>query len=165
MDDETIVEKMKQLAVLIEYDPIDKSYLSKAMCVNVLDNGNTSNKEYYNGSLATLGDTVLKLIITEKLYRLGYNRREITVNKSYIESNENLHRKTRELEIYRFSYNDQYFYDDAPKHEQLPNSQHDMYIEAIIGAIYLDRGLQYCKEWIDRFMSNELVYLQSPHQE
>ncbi|MBR2254323.1 MAG: hypothetical protein IJ856_00655 [Candidatus Methanomethylophilaceae archaeon] len=122
--------------------------------MNVLKNGNTSNKEYFNGSLATLGDSVLKMIITEKLYLEGKDRGSITASKSRIESNKNLHFKTLELNIQSFAYNDQFFFDDAPKHLQLPNPGHDIYIEAIVGAIYLDRGLEYCKEWIE---SNILI--------
>ena len=68
MENDRIVGMMKQLAKKINYDPIDITHLGKAMCVNELDNGNTSEKEYSNGSLATLGDDVLDVIITEKLY-------------------------------------------------------------------------------------------------
>ena len=154
MEKRRIIEKMKQLAELIHYNPGDITHLANAMCVNVLDHGNTSNKEYYNGSLATLGDTVLKMIITEKLYLEGKDRGDITINKSDIEKNTTLHLKTLKYNIQSFAYNDQYFFDEAPQHLQLPNPGHDIYIEAIIGAIYLDRGLKYCKNWIE---SSELV--------
>jgi dsRNA-specific ribonuclease len=80
MEKKRIIERMKQLADLIHYEPGDISHLANAMCVNVLNNGNTSNKEYSNGSLATLGDTVLKMIITEKLYLEGKDRGDITIN-------------------------------------------------------------------------------------
>ena len=149
MEMKIINEKMEQLAQQIDYRPEDITHLANAMCVNVLKNGNTSNKEYFNGSLATLGDSVLKMIITEKLYLEGKDRGSITASKSCIESNKNLHFKTLELNIQSFAYNDQFFFDDAPKHLQLPNPGHDIYIEAIIGAIYLDRGLEYCKKWIE----------------
>lgn len=154
MEKKRIIEKMKQLSDLIHYDPGDITHLTNAMCVNVLDNGNTSNKEYYNSSLATLGDTVLKMIITEKLYLEGKDRGDITIKKSDIEKNTALHLKTLKYNIQSFAYNDQYFFDEAPKYQQLPNPGHDIYIEAIIGAIYLDRGLKYCKNWIE---SSELV--------
>lgn len=154
MEKKRIIEKMKQLAELIHYDPGDITHLANAMYVKELDNGNTSNKEYYNGSLATLGDTVLKMIITEKLYHEGKDRGDITITKSDIEKNAALHLKTLKYNIQSFAYNDQYFFDEAPKHLQLPNPGHDIYIEAIIGAIYLDRGLKYCKNWIE---SSELV--------
>ena len=149
MEKRIIVEKMEQLAELIHYEPVDISHLSNAMCVNVLDNGNTSNKEYSNGSLATLGDSVLKMIITEKLYLEGMDRGDITISKKEIENNRSLHFKTLAFSIQSFAYNDQYFFDEAPQHLKLPNPGHDIYIEAIIGAIYLDRGLEYCKSWIE----------------
>lgn len=45
MEKKRIIEKMKQLAELIHHDSGDITHLANAMCVNVLDNGNTSNKE------------------------------------------------------------------------------------------------------------------------
>jgi len=101
------------------------------------------------GSLGTLGDSVLKLVIREEEYHRRKNRGEITSYKKNIESNEYLHRITEELKIHRYAYNDRYFFDDAPGHERLPNSKHDFYIEAVIGAIYLDKGLEYCRCWIN----------------
>ena len=44
MEKKRIIERMKQLADLIHYEPGDISHLANAMCVNVLNNGNTSNK-------------------------------------------------------------------------------------------------------------------------
>ena len=149
MENDRIVGMMKQLAKKINYDPIDITHLAKAMCVNELDNGNTSEKEYSNGSLATLGDDVLDVIIAEKLYLEGRNRGSITTTKSDIVNNGTLHQWTLEHGIHRFAYNDQYFFDEAPGHLQLPNPKHDIYLEAIIGAIYLDRGFEYCKDWIE----------------
>ena len=137
MEKKRIIEKMKQLAELIHYDPGDITPLANAMCVNVLDNGNTSNKEYYNGSLATLGDTVLKMIITEKLYLEGKDRGDITINKSDIEKNTALHLKTLKYNIQSFAYNDQYFFDEAPKHLQLP----------IQGTTYTSRQLLVRSIW------------------
>jgi hypothetical protein len=57
-----ILDRMNELAKSIHNIPDDIAYLSKSMCVNALNNCNTTNKEYSNGSLSTLGDTVLKLI-------------------------------------------------------------------------------------------------------
>lgn len=156
MEKEKIIEKMEQLAETIHYKPNDIAHLANAMCVNKLDNGNTSNKEYYNGSLSTLGDAVLKLLVTEKLYRQGKDRGDVTIDKISIEKNDALHYNTLKLNIQRYAYNDQFFFDEAPQHKRLPNPKHDIYIEAVIGAIYLDRGLEYCREWIE---SSGLVYI------
>ncbi len=67
MEKMAILDRMNELAERIHYVPDDIAYLSKSMCVNALNNGNTSKKEYFNGSLSTLGDTFLKLVLTEKL--------------------------------------------------------------------------------------------------
>jgi len=155
MEEKRIIEKMEQLAKQIHYEPKDISYLAKAMCVNKLENGNTSNKEYTNGSLGTLGDAVLKLIITEKLYLEGKDRGEITEIKSNLERNEYLNFIKEKYQLQTYAYNDNYFFDETPKHDQLTNSGHDVYFEAIVGAVYLDRGLQYCSKWVKPFIWDE----------
>jgi len=53
------------------------------------------------------------------------------------------------LGIQRFSYNDEFFFGEAPEHNKLPNPKHDIYIEAIIGAMYLDKGIECCRRWIE----------------
>lgn len=53
-----------------------------------------------------------------------------------------------DLKIYEYAHNDEYFFSEAPKNKKLPKPKHDIYIEAIIAAIYKDRGISYCKNWI-----------------
>ena len=55
---------------------------------------------------------------------------------------------TLDFDLQQFAYNDQYFFEEAPEDQKLPDLKQDVYIKAIIGAIYLDRGLKYCKKWI-----------------
>ena len=49
-----ILDRMNELAEKIHHVPDDIAYLSKSLCVNALNNGNTSKKEYFNGSLPLL---------------------------------------------------------------------------------------------------------------
>ena len=143
-----IVKEMIILAELIRYKTEDITYLAEAMCVNELSDGNTSDKKYSNGPLATLGDAVLKMIITEMFYFEEKDRGEITSRRMNIEKINALRYVTLDFDLQQFAYNDQYFFEEAPEDQKLPDLKQDVYIKAIIGAIYLDRGLKYCKKWI-----------------
>ena len=148
MEKKVIIDKMYELAKLIDYAPNNIEYLKEAMYCQSLEN---KKDEYADESLATLGDAVLKLILTEHLYRKHYNKAEITNVKQAIEKNETLSKLCNKYKIYQYAYNDTYFFTEAPLDKQLPHSEHDFYIEAIIGAIYQDRGMKYCKNWVIQF--------------
>ena len=65
-----------------------------------------------------------------------------------MENNDNLRKVTKGLDLYRFAYNDSFFFYDAPEGAQLPSGKHDVYLEAIIGAAYYDMGFEGCKRWV-----------------
>ena len=150
MEEKIIIDKMHELAKLINYETNDISYLKKAMYCQPLDD---KKEEYSDESLATLGDAVLKLILTEYLYDKKYNKAEITNTKQKIEDNNSLFELCNRYGVYNYAYNDLYFFTEAPLEKQLPHPQHDFYIEAIIGAIYKDKGFEYCKNWTMKFFS------------
>lgn len=153
MDNTKIENKMKELAENLHYDFRNIRWLRQAMDCQKLSNG-----KYKNQPLATLGDAVLKFTLAEYLYNQKNDQEKITTKKKKIENNATLCDIRDALEIYRYAYNDNYFFCDAPKHEKLPNPKHDSYIEAIIAAIYKDRGIQYCKKWIiDLWRNNKLL--------
>ena len=52
------------------------------------------------------------------------------------------------LGIYPFAYNDQHFGDEATPRHRLPYGAHDFYLEAIVAAVYLDRGQEYTRQWV-----------------
>lgn len=144
--------RMKELAQLLDYKYHDLSHLSSAMYCQVEEKYN----DYKNDAMATLGDAVLKLVLTEYLFDLGLDKNEITEKKQLLESNAALKHMTDKTEMYRFAYNDDYFYDDAPRHKRLPYDDHDIYLEATVAAIYKDRGLKYVRAWILRFWEKHL---------
>ncbi|MCH5142442.1 MAG: hypothetical protein J1G07_01840 [Clostridiales bacterium] len=150
MDDKIIVEKMHELAKKIDYEITDLLWLKKAMYCKPLDD---KKQEYADESLATLGDTVLKLILTESLYNKGSNKAEITNKKQKMEDNNTLFKLCNKYGIYKYAYNDTYIFTEAPLEKQLPHPQHDFYIEAVIGAIYKDKGLEYCRNWVINFFN------------
>jgi len=75
-----ILQKMQNLAKLIKYSYNDLSYLSKAMYCQIThnDNDGKNRKNYTNDSFATLGDAILKFILTEYLFDKGYDKAAIS---------------------------------------------------------------------------------------
>lgn len=144
--------RMKELAQLLDYQYHDLSHLAKAMYCQREEKYN----DFQNDAMATLGDAVLKLVLTEHFFDRGLDKNEITDLKKLLESNAALKSMTDKTGIYHFAYNDLYFYDDAPPHQRLPYDDHDIYLEATVAAIYKDRGLDYVRDWILRFWAKHL---------
>lgn len=156
MEEKIIIPKMIELAKLINYEPNDISYLQKAMhCQIIHKYGDGKNrKNYTNDSFATLGDAILKFVLSEYLFDKGCDKAEITQKKQTLEDNSTLFNLCIKSGIYRYAYNDFYFSADAPKENQVYHSAHDVYIEAIIAAIYKDKGFDYCKKWVISFFQS-----------
>lgn len=153
MENAIIIPQMIELAKLINYELNDISYITKAMhCQIIHKYGDGKNrKNYSNDSYATLGDTILKFVLTEYLFDKGCDKAEITQRKQKLEDNSTLYNLCNESGIFRYAYNDLYFSKDAPLENQVYHSTHDVYIEAIIAAIYIDKGFEYCKQWTISF--------------
>jgi dsRNA-specific ribonuclease len=136
--------RMRRLAEQIGYEYHDLSYLKEAMrCVK-----EEGKNDYTNDAMATLGDAVMKLIWSEYFFDKGLDKDEITVRKAALEQNATLRKISDEKGIARFAYNDEFFADEAPDNRKLPYGKHDIYVEAIIAAIYKDRGLDYVRQWL-----------------
>jgi dsRNA-specific ribonuclease len=141
---EQILARMEELAKRLEYDFHDLSYLAQAMyCEREKGRFN-----YTNDAMATVGDAVMKLIWSEYFFDKGLDKDEITVRKAALEQNATLRKISDEKGIARFAYNDEFFADEAPDNRKLPYGKHDIYVEAIIAAIYKDRGLDYVRQWL-----------------
>lgn len=159
MEEELIKNKMLELASLIKYEPNNLSFLEKAMHCQIIHNETAwkNRKNYTNDSLAAFGDSILKFILTEFLFDKGYDKSQITKKKEKLERNDFLYDLCLSTGIINYAYNDKYFYPEAPLESQVYHAKHDVYIEAIIGAIYKDRGLEYCRQWIISFFENLLI--------
>lgn len=144
---EQIKIRMQKLAERINYEYTDLSHLAKAMYCKK----EVGHKNYANDAMSTLGDAVLKLVWSEYFFNKGLDKDQITAQKVELEKNATLKQICDKVGIYHFAYNDHWFENEAPNDQKLPHGKHDIYLEAIIAAIYKDRGLEYTRQWIHAF--------------
>ena len=149
--------EMRELELKIHYHFNDINWLSKAMKSVLIDlpGEGKNHKEYSNEGLATVGDTILKSVIADKLYREGIKTKgEITAKKSDIENNASMHKMMIEEGLIDYSYNELHFYKDSniPDYEKVVCKEHDHYVEAIIGAVFYDSNYDTTKRWILKWL-------------
>ncbi len=154
MDRELIRNRMKELAENISYEYEDITWLEKAMYCKIIAHkagGGKNRDNYSNGQMAALGNAVLKQIVAEELFDKGLSLGEVDKHKNRPQDYEVLFHIDWENKIYRFAYDDfgDYYELKGGVHPPLP--AHDLYIEAIVGAIYKDRGYDYTRQWVIRF--------------
>ena len=105
----------------------------------------TGNKPLNNERLEFLGDAVLETVVSHIVYHHFKNKREgfLTNTRSKIVSRESLGRLAKELGI------------DRLIQSQTHSRSHNSYIggnsfEALMGAIYLDRGFSYAFRFVEK---------------
>ena len=111
--------------------------------------------------LETLGDAVIKLILSLKLYNKGeVDPGELTKTKQHLEDNQTFQKIAMEMELYKYIFS-------SKKQKVRDTSILADVFEAICGAIFLDSGnnLQVVEKIIiDRFFTNwESLIKESPH--
>jgi len=157
MEKRRIEKEMRELELKLHYHFNDISWLAKAMGsikIEVVGRGKNGS-EYSNEGLATVGDTILKSVIADKLYRDGIRTKgEITVKKSDLENNSAIHRMMLSEGLIDYSYNELHFYKDPqiPEHEKVVCKEHDPYVEAIVGAVYYDSNYDTTRRWILKWL-------------
>ena len=107
-----------------------------------------------NERLEYLGDAVLDLIVADYLFRKFQNKREgeLTQMKSLVVSRTVLSRKARAIDLGRYLL--------LSRDERNANGQEQPSIlsdgfEALIGAIYLDGGLEASRRFVDRVVLHD----------
>jgi ribonuclease-3 len=130
---------------IIGFSPIDLSYYKKAFThrsVNSLDEqGFPMNYE----RLEFLGDAMLSAIIAAHLYKIAPKEDEgyLTKMRSKIVSRENLNQLGKDLELLKF----------VESKSALSAFGENIYgniFEALVGAIYLDKGYFSCEKFIHK---------------
>ena len=122
---------------ILGFKPIELSHRSS----NKTDeNGNPINYE----RLEFLGDAMLSAVIAGYLYKEAPAGDEgyLTKMRSKIVSREHLNELGRDLQLIQFI-------DSKISSSQFGDNIHGNVFEALVGAIYLDRGYSYCEKFID----------------
>ncbi len=122
----------------------DAMYTEK---INIKETGRKS-KNYYNDSLSVMGDSALSTILSEQLFKRGYCKGDITEIKARLEDNDTLKRMSDEIELMSYAFNEYGFLPELEVTIHPPYSNHNQYLEAIIGAVFFDSNFEECKSWI-----------------
>ena len=114
----------------------------------------SANQEKNNEKLEFLGDRVIGLILSKKLFDLYPNAKEGDLDKRFAKL---VNRKTCASIGWSIGVNDFIYMGDLKKKIK----QNDEKIlsdacESVIGAIYVDRGYNYAKEFVLKLWENEI---------
>ena len=139
-EDEDFYYELKEL---LNFKPIKLSHYKKAFThrsLKLVDRkGNPINYE----RLEFLGDAILGSVIASYLYKESPKGNEgyLTQMRSKVVSREHLNSLGKDLELIRFVKS------NIAK-EHISDNIHGNIFEALIGAVYLDRGYNYCHQFI-----------------
>jgi len=114
----------------------------------------SANQEMNNEKLEFLGDRVIGLILSKKLFDLYPKEKEGVLDKRFAKL---VNRKTCASIGWTIGINDFIFIGDRKK--KIKQSDEKILsdaCESLIGAIYIDRGFNFVKEFILKLWKNEL---------
>ena len=140
-----VMEELRQVLCL----SVPAEVLSDAMDSTKDKDELGGGRSQRNARLAQLGDSVLDLIIIEALFRKGLPGGYIEPLRQILVCNDTQHRLLTEIwRLTPYYYNDQGFFNDPDIDRPASSSSHIPYLEAIIGAVYLNKGFEYTKSWV-----------------
>ena len=135
----------------INYRFVNKDLLLLSLTHASYANENNIKKTNTNQRLEFLGDAVLELISSDFLYSLytDYNEGDLTKLRAKLVCEENLAIIARNLKLYNFL-----LIGKGENKDSLMNNNSTMCdtVEALIGAIYKDGGIDQAKKFIDTFV-------------
>lgn len=141
-----------ELTKIMGFKPRDISHYKRAFTHRSLnkrdEQGNAVNFE----RMEFLGDAMLSAVIASHLFKEvpGGNEGYLTKMRSKIVSRKHLNELGRDLNLIK------YIQTNIPT-EQFGGNIHGNLFEALIGAIYLDRGYRYCRKFIFERVINPYV--------
>lgn len=152
------------LEKMIGYTFKDKSLLTKSLIHTTYANEHDIDKINTNQRLEFLGDSVLQIIVSDRLYHMLPNAAEglLTRDRASLVCEESLASISRELQLYKFLLLGNGMSKDSIKDN---NSTLCDTIEALIGAIYLDGGLENAKAFIDKYILSDINIKQNVKDE
>ena len=132
----------------------NKGLLVQAFCHRSYLNENPDSGLEHNERLEFLGDAVLELVVTEHLYKNYKNQEgELTNWRAALVNSKNLAKIAKEIGLDDYLLLSKGEKRDTNKARQiiLANT-----LEALLGAIYLDQGLEKAKKIIDSYLIKDL---------
>ncbi|MEY4745258.1 MAG: hypothetical protein RL272_1203 [Candidatus Parcubacteria bacterium] len=136
----------------------DKGLLTQAFVHRSYLNEHPTFAFGHNERLEFLGDAVLELIVTEHLYRRYPNPEgELTNWRAALVNAKMLSEISREIDIESYLY----LSHGESKDSQSKARQYILAnaIEAVIGAMYLDQGIEAVRGFVDRFVLSRLPHI------
>jgi len=162
--------RLKQLGIIqnrIDVKFKDKNLLDRALVHRSYVNESPTNKIKDNERLEYLGDSVLGLVVNEYLFKRfeDYPEGDLAKIKSAVVSESTLAKVAREINLGNFLL--------MGKGEELNGGRDRTSIlansfEALIGAVYLDRGIKDCRNFILTLLKKDIeridrmTYLRDP---
>lgn len=148
-------ELYSYLEKTLGFAPNDIKYYRQALTHRSVNINRKGGRKPDNERLEFLGDAVIETIISDILYH-KYPRRDegfLSTMRSKLVERKNLGRLAKEIHLNRFITTDL---------KRVGHEAHNSYIggnafEALMGAIYLDRGFRACRRFIDRLIENGLI--------
>lgn len=130
---------------ILGFKPIEISYYKKAFIHRSTSKIDTEGNPINYERLEFLGDAMLSSIIAAHLFRKAPAGDEgyLTKMRSKIVSREHLNELGRDLNLVRFL-------DSKVPVQHFGENIHGNLFEALVGAIYLDRGYSFCEKFIQK---------------
>jgi len=156
---------LNNLEKKLDYKFKNKTLLKEALTHPSFQKKSLKEKTSNNQRLEFLGDSVLELIVTEHLYRklASFSEGKLTKIKSVMVSKDILAKWANHLSLGKYII--------LGKGEDLTGGRKKLSIladcfEALLGAIYLDSGIQKAKRIISSFIKGEIkLIIKRKHEE
>lgn len=137
---------------IVGFYPHRIDYFKQALMHKSIGKRNAKGRPVNNERLEFLGDAILDAVVGDIVYRHFEGKREgfLTNTRSKIVQRETLNRLAREMGVNDLIVSSGH------------SSSHNSYVggnafEALIGAIYLDRGYDACMRFMEKRVLNELI--------
>ncbi len=159
MVDLTNADVLRQIEQVLAY-----SFQNRDLAIEAFTHSSAADDRLdSNERLEFLGDAVLGLVICQVLFQrfTGYLEGDLTKIKSLLVSRSCCAKVTRQLGIQEFLYVGK----GMASAKKLPGSIEAGLIEAVIGAIYLDTGLDAARTFIERVFAPMMagMKVEGPH--
>lgn len=150
--DEKFYARIKKI---LGFKPKDITWYEEAFTHRSMNTTNSEGQPQNYERLEFLGDAMLSSVIAAHLFKKvpGGNEGYLTKMRSKVVSREHLNELGRDLNLIRLVKT------TIPT-KQFGENIHGNVFEALIGAIYLDRGYSYCEKFIHRRVIKPYVDIQ-----